>query len=219
MRKLVFTTLIVAALVAPVLAQAQTPPPSVAPPQQPTVQQQTPPPPPPPTVAPGRGGRGGVAPGQTPPPARGGGIPSTQGGRGQGGQPGPQPGMNVAITRGPWQVPLQNIRVELTIGDSGANRAKKAVSLLLADGYGGRIRSGTATGTLNVDGTARAGADGRILLDLTIEYMPDRSATTALLNQSISVVVANGQATLVSRSADPATDRSVTVEVVATIVK
>jgi hypothetical protein len=126
----------------------------------------------------------------------------------------------VPATRAAWQVPVQNIRIELTITDSNTSRsAKKAVSMLLADGHNGRIRSGTSTGTLNVDGVARAGADGRILLELTLEYLPDRAAATAVLNESISVVVLNGQATLVSRSADPASDRSVTLEVVATIVR
>ncbi len=72
-----------------------------------------------------------------------------------------------------------------------------------------------------MDGTARAGAatDGRILLDLTLSTSPIAPSTVAVLNQSISVVVVNGQSTLVSRSADPATERSVTVEVTATIVK
>ncbi len=210
MRKLAFITLIVAAFAAPVVAQAQTAPPTPPPPPRPSVAV-TPPP--------------GVLPPvfvqqQTPPPPS---VPAPgqRGGRGQGGQPGQQPVLvNGVVTRTPWQPPAQNIRIELTITDSATSRAgKKSVSMLLADGYGGRIRSGSKDGVLNVDGTARAGNDGRILLDLTIEYSPDRLAATAVLNESISVVVTSGQSTLVSRSADPATDRSVTLEVVATIVK
>ncbi len=131
MRTLVSTALLIAAFAAPVVAQAQTPPTAPPSPRPPAVAvpapgvlppvfvpQQTPPPPVP---APGRGGRGQM----TPPPS----------GRGQAVNP------NVPVTRVPWQLPSQNIRVELTITDSSAKSGKKSVSMLLADGYNGRIRS------------------------------------------------------------------------------
>ena len=92
--------------------------------------------------------------------------------------------------------------------------------MLIADGGGGRIRSGNNQGVLNVDANASASSDStRIQLQVTIEYSPDRSATTTTLNESVTLVLAPGKTTLASQSADPGSERKVTVEVTATIVK
>ena len=73
---------------------------------------------------------------------------------------------------------------------------------------------------MNVDANASASSDStRIQLQVTIEYSPDRSATTTTLNESVTLVLAPGKTTLASQSADPGSERKVTVEVTATIVK
>jgi hypothetical protein len=195
MRRLSVIALLATALAAPLVAQqGQQPPP-------PTPQQQQPP-----TAQPGQQ--------PPPPPARGGmGRGTRAPGSEQSGQPAPGGrGMRPDL-------PTQNVRLDVTITDSAEKTQKKVISMLMADGESGRIRSANNVGVLNVDGNSRVGPDGRVHVWITIEYMPDRSATTTNLNQSISLVLAAGKPTLVSQSADPGTDRKVAVEVTATVVK
>jgi hypothetical protein len=70
----------------------------------------------------------------------------------------------------------------------------------------------------------------RIRLDLSISYdapdtpQPGTASTTekpwtTTLQESMGVIVENGKPTVISQSADPRTDRKVTVEVKATILK
>lgn len=137
----------------------------------------------------------------------------------------------------PEVIPTQNVRVELAITDSAppgpAN--KKTVTMLIADGMNGRIRSSNSvrvdnsyqTITINVDATAKVRAEGRIQVMLNFEYTPDVSVAPqgaavsrpGSLSESLTVLVPDGRPVMVSQSADPATDRKVTVEVTATIVK
>ena len=196
MRKLFVITLILSAITMAAFAQGR---------------QTSPPPPPAPAVVPAQTAIVPVV-SQTPPTDRGGrgqtagAVPTT---------PTPPPG------RGRWEPPAQNVRIEIAITDKGDRTTRKIVSMLVADGDNGRIRSGNNTGLLNIDGRAQVGSDGRIYLSLTIEYAPDRSpnATTTTLNESVSLVIAQGRPTLISQSADPGTDRVVSVEVSAVVVK
>lgn len=185
--------------------------------------------------------QGGRIPAPPAPPAT---MPAQngQGGRGQqGGRPGTMPGQAPQAPQPPQpaqavppqppqpdSVPTQNVRMELTIGDTlgGASGTKKTVTMLVADGRNGRIRAGTpgTNYTLNVDARAIVRRDGRIELNLTIEYVPDSPPTDARqrpanINESLSVLVPDGKLMMISQSADPANDRKVTVEVMATIVK
>ena len=139
-------------------------------------------------------------------------------------------------------VPTQNVRVELTITDSAGGQtagppAKKTVSMLIADGLNGRIRSSNYVMipntspqaiSINVDTTAKVRAEGRIQLSLTFEYQPEvsmpepgqpRTSARASISESMSVLVLDGKPTLISQSADPASDRRVNIEVTATVVK
>ena len=191
MRRLCVIAVLATALSAPVLAQ-QAPPPPAAQTPQPTGQPQPAPPTRPQQTTGGRGGRAGQPPSAAP------------------GQPAGQ--------RGTWQPPSQNIRIDVAITDSAEKTTKKVVSMLIADGNDGRIRS-QGQGVLNVDGHGQATTDGRVYVSITIEYMPDRNANVTNLNQSIRLVLAAGKPTLISQSADPGTDRKVTVEVTATVIK
>jgi glucose/arabinose dehydrogenase len=120
-----------------------------------------------------------------------------------------------------------NIRVELTISDStgSATPQKKTVSMTIADRRMGRIRSISrkASGILNIDATPTIAEGNRVYLQLTLEYLPDQageaSADIAVINEMVSVVLDNGKPMVISQGADPASDRRVTVEVNATILK
>ena len=131
--------------------------------------------------------------------------------------------------------PEQNIRIELTITDQRGAAApiSKIISMTMVDAGFGRIRTGgdvrTPLGfrpvTLNVDAQPRVLNNGKIRVDLTIEYRPTAAesdteqSTTPTINESIGVLLEDGKPLMISQSADPATDRKVKVEVKATIVK
>jgi hypothetical protein len=131
--------------------------------------------------------------------------------------------------------PTTNIRIELTITDQRGTAApiSKIVTMTMMDTGNGRIRTGgdvkTPLGfrpvTLNVDAYPRVHKDGKIRVDLTIEYRPTAAesdteqATTPTINESIAVLLEDGKSVVISQSADPATDRKVKVEAKATIIR
>jgi hypothetical protein len=175
----------------------QTPPPSVTQPQ------------PPPPAAP--------TPGQ----------PGQAGGRGRGGTPAP----GRALPSLPN--PAANVKLELSITDTYSGMpTKKVVTLLVANSGNGMIRTlnrlpdGNLL-SLNVDAYATVFSGGVIRVDMTFQYTPAQGGGTegkpaprpADLNESVEVLLQDGKTTVVSQSADPATDRKVTAEVTATIVK
>jgi hypothetical protein len=78
--------------------------------------------------------------------------------------------------------------------------------------------------TLNVDATPEVLDNDRILLSLTVEYLPlpPEGATqrrAAVLNETLTVFLQSGKPLLVSQAADPLTDRKMTLEVKATLLK
>jgi hypothetical protein len=130
------------------------------------------------------------------------------------------------------QVPAAtNIRLDLVITDTFTGTpVKKSVSLLLLTGNSGMIRtSNTGTGNLavlNVDAIAAGYLNGQIPTRITFEYSPAPQTEGPLagrrsptLNESITVVLQDGKPLMISQSADPATDRKVTAELTATILK
>jgi hypothetical protein len=123
-----------------------------------------------------------------------------------------------------------NLQIELTITDQTGSAAggKKVVSMLVADGTFGRIRTTQAGGsspTINVDALPRILDGGGILTELTIEYRPptrDDDKTVerpAVLNESLSVILQDGKPLMISQASDPANDRRMTIEVRASILK
>jgi hypothetical protein len=139
-----------------------------------------------------------------------------------------------------------NIQLDLVITDTlGGKPVKKTVTMLISNGGNGSIRTAgsipiplpegafIAPGTLlqtpvqlNID--ARASERGNRLINVlaTFQFTPAAAVATERLpgssppelRQSIDVVLRSGKPLLVSRSADPITDRTVTVELTATIV-
>lgn len=119
-----------------------------------------------------------------------------------------------------------NVQVELSIADylGSAAPQKKTVSMLVAEGYMGRVRSNRGNAAmLNVDATPRMQKDGRISLQLTVEYRPRETAETldamSPITEFMTVLLQSGKPLVVTQAADPSSDRRVTVEVTATVLK
>ena len=130
---------------------------------------------------------------------------------------------------------LVNIRLDLTITDQRSNSAPatKTVTMLLSDRNPGKIRTSgdVKVGTnfrritLNVDATPEVLPDGRIRVGCNLEYAAQLGQGTQEENQptnvseTFNVILADGKQTIVSQSADPASDRKVQVELKATLAK
>lgn len=128
-----------------------------------------------------------------------------------------------------------NLRLELTITDQRGSAAAtpKTVTMVVADRYLGRIRTsgnvrvggGYQPITLNVDAQPEILKDGRIRVQVTLEYRAQTAEGTQEENQpsnlteSFNVILDDGKPMLVSQSADPGSDRRVKVEMKATPVK
>jgi hypothetical protein len=129
-----------------------------------------------------------------------------------------------------------NVKLDLTITDQSApgEAAKRTVSMILADRQGGSIRSAgsvIASGTrinvtLNVDARPQILDDNRILLDLTLEYAPkpiSENANTgegrSHLTERLALIVDPGKPMVISNASDPTSDRRITVELMATMLK
>jgi hypothetical protein len=126
-----------------------------------------------------------------------------------------------------------NVQVEVTLTDQAGNAPpeKKLVSLLTVHGFMGRVRANATTlkpgrgpigSNLNVDARPNIMEGNRVMLELTLEYTPGRDsdvATPTNLNQSLAVTLVSGKPLTISQAADPISDRRLTVEVKATILK
>ncbi len=127
------------------------------------------------------------------------------------------------------------VRIEVTVSDQGGGTtpAQRTMTMLAADGERASVRSTNMSprntaAQFNIDAKPML-ADGKIRIDLNIEYNAPGAATgdaekqsavvVTRLSESMGVIVENGKSTVISQSADPMTDRKVTVEVKATIVK
>ena len=134
---------------------------------------------------------------------------------------------------------LTNVQIELTLSDQLGSAApdKKIVSMIASSGNWGKIRSaGTIRPqgdapypvVLNVDARPFVSVDGPVQLELTLEYYPAKDGgqekegakqRPSGVNQSQTVILQSGKPLIVSQAADPISDRKVTVEVKATVLK
>jgi hypothetical protein len=132
-----------------------------------------------------------------------------------------------------------NIRVEVTVTDQRGAAAplKKTISVVVAEGMGGRIRSTAEFSQgwvlpLNVDAEPQLLPDGKIRLMVNLQYdLPSGSTGSEAassgvgtlrrtqLQENLPLVLENGKSMVVSQSADPISDRQVTVEVKATVLR
>jgi hypothetical protein len=134
-----------------------------------------------------------------------------------------------------------NIKVEFTLTDqrTGGPAVKRTVSVVVADGKTGQIRSqsdviGVPTGVpLNIDTAPELLADGKIRLAFTLQYdwpapldqtnrdqpPPRGTVIKTAMHDSATLIVESGKPMTAAQSADPIGDRQVTVEVKATILR
>jgi len=118
----------------------------------------------------------------------------------------------------------QNVRLDVKIFDTVNPDGGKVVTIVCMDGQGGQVRSQAGDGLINIDAKPTVRADGRIWVQLTIEYFPEpatpqpQSGSNRMsLGQSLSLVVVDGKPMVASQSADPKSDRKVMIELTATI--
>lgn len=132
---------------------------------------------------------------------------------------------------------LVNLRLEFTITDQigTATPVKKTVMMNVADGESGRIRTNADVYRVNTSPTQvplsvdaspevegnkirlRASLDYQLLNERTAPDQPTGGKTSIM--QSVTSILNDGVPTILSQSADPLTDRKVTLEVKATIIK
>ena len=140
-----------------------------------------------------------------------------------------------------------NVRIEVTFTEqrSDAPVQAKTVTVTTGDGHWGRVRaqaqsSGMGGTPLNVDARPEVQPDGRMVVALTLEHgdkrvsqvempkppeggtvvgVPQRNITDVVMNQSVTVVLESGKPLVITQAADPVSDRKVTVEVKATVLR
>jgi hypothetical protein len=133
-----------------------------------------------------------------------------------------------------------NIKLDITITDqaSPGEPTKKIVTMFVADRAGGSVRSsgfqntagmGTQPVAINVDANPIILKDGSIRLVFGLEYQPrpplEPQQTTAPLgriaqiNERLTVILQENKPMVISQAADPGSDRKITVELRASLVK
>ena len=140
--------------------------------------------------------------------------------------------------------PAANIRIEVSIADQtgSGTPAKKVVSMIAGNGHNTNIRSSASVPvkgaggifnyrnvTINVDARPLISQKepNKILLNLGLEYLPrsaggqeEMEAGMASLSERLNgLILESGKPIVISQAADPTSDRKVTVEVTATILK
>jgi hypothetical protein len=128
--------------------------------------------------------------------------------------------------------------VSMIVGDRQRNSIRSSASVKVPNTVFGPAKPGEAPGpmisynyrnvTINVDAhpTIVQKEPNKLLLELVIQYAPksgggqeDLEPGMASLNESMSVILESGKPMVVSQAADPTSDRKITVEVTATILK
>jgi hypothetical protein len=128
------------------------------------------------------------------------------------------------------------VRIEVTFSEQRTDSPAmpKTVTVTTNDGQWGRVRSsvntaGYGSSPLNVDARPEVLPDGRVLLAVNIEYGEKRvpegkqvqpgQIIETTLNESVTLLLESGKGLAVTQSADPMSDRKVSVEVKATVLK
>ena len=120
---------------------------------------------------------------------------------------------------------LANVKLDVTINDEreGVSTAPKTVSLVTADRQWGRSQSSGPHAVLDVDAQAEILNDGRIRVQMSLKYAPNARAADkqpiSAMSKTISAILEDGKPLNVSESTDPASSRTVKVEIRATRVK
>jgi hypothetical protein len=148
-----------------------------------------------------------------------------------------------AVKAAPVPEPLPvNVKIEISITDQtgGGQAAKKVVTMIARDRGNNSIRSGANVPvksggmvtyrnvTINVDASPQivVKEPNKVMLVFGLEYLPKSAGGAeelepgmSQLNERLNLVLESGKPMIVSQAADPTSDRKITVEVTATILK
>jgi hypothetical protein len=147
--------------------------------------------------------------------------------------PAPHLSLHAAEVGDQGELATTNVKLDLTIADTYTGEpSQKTVSMLLLNRESGLIRTSNrlpsgAGVNLNVDARVEILDADLVKVMVTFEYTPAQEPHPAAtqpgrpaeLHESLTVVLKNGESLIVSRSADPASDRTVTVELTATVLR
>jgi hypothetical protein len=119
---------------------------------------------------------------------------------------------------------IANIRLDIGITDQRGDQkpSTKTVTMLVADRETGRIRTSRGSIMLNIDARPDIPREGRVRVTLTLEYRPQgtpASEDPMPITEMLTVIAEEGRSVVVSQSADPASDRTVKVELKATVLR
>jgi hypothetical protein len=118
---------------------------------------------------------------------------------------------------------LVNIQIDITLTSEGGTLppARKVVTLTLADKQEGSVRSMDrgpgAQGSLNVDARPVVQSNGQVLTRIGLEF--SGGDDVPFVQVRAQPLLESGRALRISRAVSPKTDRTVTVEVTATVLK
>ena len=118
---------------------------------------------------------------------------------------------------------LVNIQIDITLLSEGGTQgpSRKTVTLTLADKQEGSVRSMDrgpgAPGSLNVDARPVVQANGLVLTRIGLEF--NGGDDVPFVQVRAQPLLESGRMLRISRAVSPKTDRSVTVEVTATVLK
>jgi hypothetical protein len=128
--------------------------------------------------------------------------------------------------------------VTITDQQGSAAPVKKTVSVVVADTRSGSVRTAATFANLvgpvsmNMDADAALLSDSKVRVGLKLQYdLPspvtlgrnagneERQPVRTSIGESLTLVLESGKPVVVAQSADPVSDRQVTVEVKATILR
>jgi hypothetical protein len=157
------------------------------------------------------------------------------------GSPLPAPVASPAGPRPLRENQSMNVRTEVTVTDErpGAPPIKKTVAMVTGDGMFGSVRSQTAytapgggafnNAPFNVDATPIITIDNKVHVRLTLQYdvVPPTGPAEGSgvrfqgtsIRESLALVLESGKPLVAVQSTDPVSDRKVSVEIKATILK
>jgi hypothetical protein len=124
-----------------------------------------------------------------------------------------------------------NIKLDVTIVDEGGpHPSRKTVSVTVADRQSGQVRSavlvpGVGHVPVSLDALPVLEPDGKIRARFTLEYQPrpgndpKEPSRPVEMRLSFGIILEDGKQVVAAQAADPVTDRRVSVEVTATVLK
>jgi len=133
------------------------------------------------------------------------------------------PGSAPVVIVDPTPGQLVNIQIDITLVTEGGTEApsRKSMTLTLADRQEGSVRSieraANAQGTLNVDARPVVQPNGKVLTRIGLEFQSGNEVP--FVQVRAQPLLESGKPLRISRAVSPKGDRSVTVEVTATVLK